>query len=339
MKFHFFQNFSKIFHSVLQHPIFSFGVPVLMFIICVIPPFYPFTLLQSLALQGFGFLSLFALGLFWAKKLTAFWVSILALIGIGIFLGFHISIFSTQDEIILKDQKPDLTIAQFNVDFRDGHYDQMVQAILRTDADLVSCQEVSKAWAYQLKEKLAHNYPHHQLHFEYNMGNGLAIFSKRPFQGLGSVRVAGIPIFIGGLQHKKGDVFFTLVHAKSPVKYSDYILRQKQFDFLKGLFVPQPAQHRFLIGDLNIVPWAKPFSSFLQDTHLQDSRKNLLLTYPRNVPIAGIPIDYILHSQQVRCLSLEKITNLGSDHAGIVGKYVLETYDKPSIFTPHLAIR
>jgi len=337
MKFYFFKNFSKIISPMLRHPIFLFGVPILMFITCVIPPFYPFTLLQSLALQGFGFLLLFTLGLFWIKKFTAFWVSVLALVGISIFLGFHISIFSTQDDRTLKNQKPDLTIAQFNVDFRDGHYDQMIQAILRTDADLVSCQEVSKAWAYQLKEKLAHNYPYHRLHFEYNRGNGLAIFSKRPFQGLGAIRVAKIPLFIGGFKHKKGDIFFTLIHTKSPVKYPNYVLRQKQFDFLKDLYLPQPAQHRFLIGDLNVVPWAEPFSSFVQETDLQDSRKNLSLTYPRNVPIAGIPIDYILHSPQVRCLSLEKITDLGSDHAGIVGKYVLESYDKPQTFAPYLA--
>ena len=42
------------------------------------------------------------------------------------------------------------------------------------------------------------------------------------------------------------------------VKYPDYLLQQKQFEFLTQVYQPLPADYRFLIGDLNAVPWSEP---------------------------------------------------------------------------------
>lgn len=206
----------------------------------------------------------------------------------------------------------------------------MIHSALNADADLVAFQEVSEAWEYELIQGLRQKYPYYKVLSEYNSGNGLAIFSKKAFRNLVNIRVGESPFILGGVPHEKGEIFFMVAHAESPVKYPDYLLQQAQFEFLTKVYQPLPADYRFLIGDLNAVPWSEPLKSFLEKTDLQDSRYELLTTFPRELPWAGIPIDYILHSPHIRCIALEKITSVGSDHAGIVGKYILEEYKKIS---------
>lgn len=319
--------------QIIQHPALLFGIPSIGLMTCIFPPFYPFTILQSLAFQGLACLIVYTLLLLLFRKITAFAFSLLCNLSIGIWLFPYLpSSQQAKNELI-----SEFTIAQFNVDFRDGHYKKMIQTVLETNADLVAFQEVSEAWEYELIKGLRHKYPNYQTHSEYNRGNGLAVFSKKEFRSLGTIRQNESPFFLGGISHQKGELFFVIAHAKSPVHYPNYLLQQEQFQFLHKVFSPLPAHYRFLIGDLNAVPWSEPLKSFLDKTDLQDSRYESLTTFPREYPWAGIPIDYILHSPQVRCISLEKKTSIGSDHAGIVGKYVFDKYSKSAPNGNHLA--
>ncbi len=310
--------------KIIQHPALLFGIPSFGLMTCVFPPCYPFTILQSLALQGLMFLVVYTLVLILFRKMMAFAFSFLCCLGIGVWILPHLPDAEKAKHTSISE----FTVAQFNVDFRDGNYQNMIHAALETHADLIAFQEVSEAWEYELIQGLRQIYPFYVVHSEYNRGNGIAVFAKKEFQSLGEIRAEKTPFILGGISHEKGDIFFMVAHAKSPVEYHDYVLQKQQFHFLTKIYQPLPAHYRFLIGDLNAVPWSEPLKSFLENTDLQDSRYELLTTFPRKYAWAGIPIDYILHSPQVQCIALEKITSVGSDHAGLLGKYVFHKYQK-----------
>lgn len=319
--------------KIVQNQVGLFSIPSVILMTCVFPVCYPFTILQSFAIQGLIFLMIYTLILFLFRQITVFAFSFLCCLGITIwFFPFLPAPKQTQDKFI-----SELTIAQFNVDFRDGHYQKMIHTALETEADIIAFQEVSQAWSHALIQGLKNKYPHYRVHTEYNRGNGLAVFAKKKFLSISQIRVAKSPFFLVGMAHDKGSIFFMIAHVKSPALYHDYLLQQKQFEFLTKVYAPRPAQHRFLIGDLNAVTWSSPLKSFLKQTDLQDSRYELLPTFPRKYSWTSIPIDHILHSSNVKCVSLEKITTINSDHAGIIGKYVLEKYHKSSIQGRHLA--
>lgn len=101
-----------------QHPALLFGIPILGIITCVFPPFYPFTVLQALALQGLVCLAIYTLVLLIFRKYTAFAFSFLCCLGIMIWILPYLSDAQKAENASISE----FTIAQFNVNFRDGHY-------------------------------------------------------------------------------------------------------------------------------------------------------------------------------------------------------------------------
>jgi endonuclease/exonuclease/phosphatase (EEP) superfamily protein YafD len=81
----------------------------------------------------------------------------------------------------------------------------------------------------------------------------------------------------------------------------------------------------FVVGDLNITPFAAPFRAFINHSGLRDSRagRGILATWPGFWPsIARIPIDYILHYRHLRTLALKTGRHHGSDHLLMLGEYM-----------------
>lgn len=73
-----------------------------------------------------------------------------------------------------------------------------------------------------------------------------------------------------------------------------------------------------LVGDLNIVPWAKDFLSMKTISGMTESRKGFLATYPMDLGIPLIPIDHILHTKHFSTTFCNTINIPGSDHKGLI---------------------
>ena len=80
------------------------------------------------------------------------------------------------------------------------------------------------------------------------------------------------------------------------------------------------ARPTVFIGDLNTSMWAPTYLAFEKASGLRNGRKGfgLVPTYPAFFPIAGIPIDHCLVSEEIEVLEFRTGSRIGSDHWPII---------------------
>jgi len=191
---------------------------------------------------------------------------------------------------------------------------------LKTEADLISFQEVSNSWGEALLEGLSETYP-----FAFFTGGkcgiqGLAVFSKYPMKNVQSIRLAGMPNIEGEIQFADSSIRFVTSHTRSPITYTRYLQRNTHLKVLAAYLntIEGPV---IAIGDFNAVPWDTSILEFKKRSRLQDSRKKITPTFPSFLKFLGIPIDYIFHSKELSCLDFRSIDGTSSDHLGVIGYY------------------
>jgi len=216
----------------------------------------------------------------------------------------------------------DFSIAHFNVLKYNRVFDKTIKQAKNTDAEILSFQEVDSVWAEKLQNALADEYPYSMV-IPREDCYGLALFSKL---ALSSMKVAdnyGFPIIEGNIDTPKNKVSFVCIHTRAPLGRDNFDLRNNQIEQLsKDVKTLKGA--KLVIGDFNSVPWDTAIKNFKTKTALFDSRKKITPTYPSHLPIAGIPIDFIFHSKEIKCLSFESLKGSNSDHFGVYGKYSLD---------------
>ncbi|WPP50871.1 endonuclease/exonuclease/phosphatase family protein [Catalinimonas niigatensis] len=215
-------------------------------------------------------------------------------------------------------------VAHFNVLYNNTSYNETLSHALKTDADIISFQEVSEAWIYELMDGLDHEYPYfaiseHEIH-------GVAIFSRYPLENLKTYHWTGEPNLTGDIMYDGNKVHFVATHTLSPRDPERFENRNEHLNKIAE-YVQQLEGPVLAIGDFNAVPWNQHIVQIKQSTDLMDSRKSLTSTFPANYAL-GIPIDYIFHSDELNCLNFEALEAVGSDHKGVIGEYA---FTSPSL--------
>jgi endonuclease/exonuclease/phosphatase (EEP) superfamily protein YafD len=220
---------------------------------------------------------------------------------------------------ISNPQANGIKVAHFNVLKYTSNHGPTMERAIETDADIISFQEVDHEWADTLLNNLTGRYPYYKI-VPHEGSYGLAIFAKHPLENVQVMYTNKVPNLVGEVVVDKQRINFVASHTKAPLGLFNYRHRNSHIaaisHYLKRIEGPV-----LVIGDFNTVPWDDHLLQFKSDSNLFDSRKNLAATYPNNLSIARIPIDYIFHSREVECLSFSTITGTSSDHFGIVGIY------------------
>lgn len=209
-------------------------------------------------------------------------------------------------------------VAHFNVLANNTSYEKSIRKAKHTDADLISFQEVNMQWINQLIDKLESDYPYYA--FVDGEYHGVAVFSRYPIKNVKSYYWTGEPTLTGDVQVEGQQVHFVTTHTLSPRSPERSRNRnqhlQKITEYVSNVEGPVMA-----IGDFNTVPWSHPLTYLKERAKLRDSRKSLAPTYPATYRL-GIPIDYILHSEELSCLRFDAVQAGGSDHKGVIGDYM-----------------
>src|SRR5690606_4950844 len=82
---------------------------------------------------------------------------------------------------VVEPGSPTLRVMTFNIHALNEDADGIADAILRADADVVALQELERATAARLSERLSGRYPHQDLIPESGW-SGLGVFSKVPLR-------------------------------------------------------------------------------------------------------------------------------------------------------------
>lgn len=109
-----------------------------------------------------------------------------------------------------------LKVVSFNVDLKKYNDSETIEAVGKTEADVVVLQEVNDGWRAVLEERYAEDYPYRAYHGR--ASGGLAVLSRYPFEDRGVV--AGVdgwhPAWHVLVDTAIGPVQFLVVHLKPP---------------------------------------------------------------------------------------------------------------------------
>lgn len=292
---------------------------ILSAVIFVVPnDVFLMNLIQSFSHLAMVFYIMLALALLvwrkWLLSITSFSAGAILLM----FLTIHLI---NDSDVQYEVNGTTFKVAQFNVLCSNTHYQKTIDQALNSEAALISFQEIDGLWNSKLTKGLEKAYPYH--HFVNNHPHGLVIFSKYPLDDLITYHWAGVPTLTGNVNLNGTPVHFVSTHTLSPRTEDRFRKRNKHLkkiaQYLKTVKGPVLA-----IGDFNAVPWNPSIVQIKEQSDMIDSRKSITPTFPSSFKLAGIPIDYILHSNELTCLDFDAVDTMGSDHRGVVGEYVLE---------------
>ncbi len=236
-----------------------------------------------------------------------------------------------------------LRVLSANVLQPNRHYDEIAQALIASDADVLGVIELSGPMLAVLERELV-AWPHRVVAAPRRpaVGKSLwttAIFSKRPLEDVRFVQVVDCyaPL-IEARVRTPAPVTIRLVHLPRPgerwrVEARNEGLEQLARDFEWG---PQTV----LMGDLNLTSGSPAFGRLLAGTGLSDSRQGFGRSpswWLRSAPTLrragapawltgvldlrlGIAIDHVLHGEGLAVRSREVIELPFSDHGGVLAE-------------------
>ena len=206
------------------------------------------------------------------------------------------------------------------------HYEQLILAIRKTDADTILLVEVRHNHLEQLLPALA-DYPYQFTQPDVK-NFGLAIFSRLP---LGSTQALCFderctPALVARLIIDETPLTLVGIHPYPPKSRTQAAQRDHQLK-LTAEFVRSQPNELMLAGDLNCSSWSHTFQQLLKDSHLLDSRQGIGLqpSWPAGNPLLRIPIDHVLYTPGI-CIQARKWGQpTGSDHLPVIVDFSIVT--------------
>lgn len=211
-----------------------------------------------------------------------------------------------------------IKIAHFNISASDEDYDSTIDAILNTEADLISIQEVTPDWHYLLNEKLQQEYPYSNTVVRFDPF-GIAVYSKHPFQNIDTFFHQDIPNLKGSISinEKEKPLNFICTHTMPPLYNAAYENMKGHLNTLADS-IQNISEPIVTIGELNAPPWWQEIQDLRLRGGLNDSRRSASFGFSE---IFQNPVDYIFFSDHLECVGFENITTATSSHLGISGTY------------------
>ena len=282
------------------------------------PNHYIFELFLSMAFQitiGIGVLAiLFILYKKWIG--TSIYLIAILLIYTNI-PYFH---FSNTEKV--KIDNIDLKVAHFNVLKFNTDYNKTIDAIIESQADLVSINEMTHQWKNALDTALKNKYPFRYLVAQ-NNSFGIGVFSKKELSNCETIWFEGLPYIVGEiLVEERKTIQFLTAHTIPPTNKYAFAKRNKEIKHIEK-HLKKSELPKLIIGDFNAVSWSPIMEKMRTGLNLSDSRKSYKPSYPAWNKLLMIPIDHIFYTKEISCLSFNTIKTTNSDHYGIIGFYRL----------------
>ena len=194
----------------------------------------------------------------------------------------------------------------------------LLDLVAAENPDIIFLQEFTARWKAAVAP-LADDYPYGgQLARESNFG--IAVLSQKPVltSAIQSPPLGLETLIVG---KEVGDRHITIVstHPMPPLGRDGFEARNEQLDHIAEEMNSIDAP-RILIGDLNSSMWAHHYAELVESTGLTNARAGfgVLPTWPTNIPIAMIPIDHCLVSEDVTVLDMRTGPDIGSDHLPLI---------------------
>lgn len=211
----------------------------------------------------------------------------------------------------------ELRILSFNVLASNQRFEEVIDFIRATDADVVVLHEVTSRWEGAIEEA--------SLTFDdwpYEVTEGRA-----PGDLFGSLVLvepgADVESFGFGLRDPRAieivlpeGVALLAIHPLSPASEFRAEQNDRQFQFATDWVAGQDGP-TIIVGDFNATPWSFPFRRLMSSTDMSNSARGfgLDLSYPADAnPLLRVPIDHLLYSDELAVVDRRLGPAMGSDH-------------------------
>ena len=252
---------------------------------------------------GLAIAGLFLLLGRWPKMAAL--IAVVALINAATLLPLFISVGTAPGP-------PDVRILSFNLLSDNKHFDEVIEFIRSTDADLVVLHEASLPWEEAIAEA----------DLDYAM-----TITRHPEDIFGSLVLAPTGAMVESFGFRIADpraveiklpagLSVLAIHPISPSSPRRAGLRDQQLA-LAGDWVKEQLSPVVVVGDFNAGPFSYAYRNLRRETGLADSIRGygLETTYPAQAwPIVRVSIDHLLYSEGVEIVDRTLGPSLGSDH-------------------------
>jgi endonuclease/exonuclease/phosphatase (EEP) superfamily protein YafD len=271
---------------------------------------WAFDLLSSFRLQYA--LVLLVVGIVYGLTLgraTAFIFLLAAGVNIALIAPFYLS-----EPADMADGSDELHIATFNVAASNVRRSETLRWMVESGADLGFILESSSDWDPALAS----------LSTEYDVV--VSVPQDRTFgiTAIGRGGAVGEVVRLGESREPVVRVETTIgeqpvvvyaVHPRSPTSELRAGLRDETLSALSDV-VRRETVPVVVVGDLNATPWSYAFRALSQDAKLTDSMRGhgLQPSWPDHGFLFSIPIDHVLHTEELTTRTREIGPDLGSDH-------------------------
>lgn len=214
---------------------------------------------------------------------------------------------------------PTLTILQANV-YGGNHRTQRLLDLIETEQpDVIFLQEVTDTWVAAM-DQVADRYPYaHAIPRHDNFG--IAVYSRQPWLNIEVIESPprALPSLLLRLPFHNTVASFVTTHPVPPIGADWYKARNQQLESIAELMASLDGP-KVLVGDLNISMWAHHYEPLVATTGLRNARYGfgILPTWPKNLPIAAIPIDHCLISDEFAVQDIRVGDSIGSDHLPMI---------------------
>jgi endonuclease/exonuclease/phosphatase (EEP) superfamily protein YafD len=217
-----------------------------------------------------------------------------------------------------------ISVAQINMSFSNSDYHATLESLRKTNADVLSLQEVDFEWSRRLRDSLSILYP-----YSCRVGKsdlyGIELYSKYAFATCDTFYSEKIPNLIISLKKIPSSLPFYIVstYVAPSLFQSAYQLMQRQMDTIASR-VQHINAPLITVGDYNIEASAWEVQQFRQKAGLLNSRRGFRPSrVDGHFDITEVPTDHIFFTPHLECISFQTIIGAKAEHLGICGTFQL----------------
>lgn len=216
---------------------------------------------------------------------------------------------------------PGIRVMSFNLLSTNQSYSEVIEYIEATDPDLILLHEASRPWEVAMESS--------GLEYEIVRGRSENLIFGTLVLARGQVEAVSYGFAEGdgramSLEYQPEDwpvpVNILSSHPLAPTSGERAALRDAQLAFAAGWAAEQEGAYA-VVGDLNASPWSSPFRGLLAEGGLRNSQIGFGVQpsfSAMTILPFRVPIDHLLHSDDLRVRDRRLGPALGSDHFPLV---------------------
>ena len=216
---------------------------------------------------------------------------------------------------------PVLRVVSFNLLSTNDEFNEVLDYIEAIDADLVFLHEASRPWEVAV-ESAGLDYEVIRPRSD-ELIFGTLVLARDEVDAVSFGFAAAQARAVGLVYRPRGwpePIEVLATHPLAPTSQERADLRDAQIGFAAN-WSAERSGPRIVVGDLNATPWSAPFRVLEGEGNLRNSQIGFGLqpSFPATSnPLLRVPIDHLLHSEQLTVVDRQLGPSMGSDHFVLV---------------------